>query len=148
MSPADWFLLALRIAHAAAATIWLGGGVYFLLAVRPVLRGADAPLRTLAAEIQRRFGEWAETATVVMLATGVVLGFDGLSSGSGGLLYAALLGVKVVAALVAFWLAGVRPARRAHRKGRRAAPEVLVALGTLAFVLGIILASVWGDGLS
>lgn len=149
MSASDWFLLALRLAHAAAATVWLGGGVYFVLAVRPVLQGADEPLRTLASEFQRRFGEWAEVTTVVMLATGVVLGFDRLSAGDGGLSYAALLGLKVAAAAIAFWLAGVRPARRARRRsrGRRAAPELIVALGSLAFALGIILASVWGRGL-
>lgn len=150
MSATDWFLLALRLAHAIAATVWIGGGVYFLLAVRPVLSDADDPLRSLASEFQRRFGEWAEVATVVMLATGVVLGFDRLSVGHGGLLYAVLLGLKVVAALVAFWLAGVRPVRRKVRRAarRRAAPEVIVAAGMLAFVLGVILASVWGRGLT
>jgi putative copper export protein len=149
VSATDWFLLALRIAHAAAATVWLGGGVYFLLAVRPVLRAAEDPVRALATEFQRRFGEWAEVATVVMLATGVVLGVDRLSAGTGGLRYAVLLAVKVVAAVLAFWLAGVRPARRAARRAgrRRAAPELIVALGSLAFVIGIILASVWGRGL-
>jgi uncharacterized membrane protein len=85
-----------------------------------------------------------------MLATGVVLGFDRLSSGAGGLLYAVLLGLKVAAAVVAFWLAGLRPARRAYRRRgrRRSMPEIIVALGSLAFVLGVVLASVWGRGLA
>ncbi|RIK44602.1 MAG: copper resistance protein CopD [Chloroflexi bacterium] len=150
MDAGDVFLLALRLAHAAAATLWLGGGVYFLVAVRPALREADEPLRVLAREIQRRFGEWAELATLVMLISGVILGFERLSTGDGGLTYAALLGLKVFAAGIAFWLAGIRPARRAvRRKGaRRAAPEVIVASGSLAFLLGVVLASVWGRGLS
>ncbi len=150
MSLSDWFLLSLRVGHALAATVWLGGGVYFLLAVRPVMRESDEAVRGVLGSMQRQFGEWAEVATIVMVATGIVLGFDRLSDGDGGFAYATLLAVKVVAAALAFWLAGVRPVRRALRRGssRRAAPELILALGLLAFVLGVVLSAVWGRGLA
>jgi hypothetical protein len=81
---------------------------------------------------------------MVMVVTGGVLVFDRLSNGNAGLTYVALMAAKIVAALAAFWLAGVRPARRAVRRGRRSAPEVIVALGLLAFVIGVGLSSVYG----
>lgn len=145
MTASEWLLLALRLAHSLAAMVWLGGGVYFLLVVRPV-SGQLLPPREFISAINASFGEWARLSTLIMLATGIVLMFDRLSNGSGGLLYAALLAVKVVAAVIAFWLAGVRPARRAIRaRGRRrAASELIVALGLLAFVLGVVLSSVYG----
>ena len=144
MSVRDWFLLALRLAHALAAAVWLGGGVYYLLIVRPAVRERGDEARSLLAGAQRAFGEWAQVTTVTMLATGAVLTFDGLSSGRGGLIYAALLAIKILAALAAFWMAGVRPARRS-RRGRRTASQWVLLCGLTAFVLGVALSSVYGS---
>ena len=145
MSASNWFLVGLRVAHALAAMVWLGGGVYYLLALRPAGRSLGEPARDVTGAAQRAFGEWAQTATAVMVGTGVVLAFDRLSSVEGGVSYAALLAAKIVAALVAFWLAGIRPLRRTRRRGvaRRAAPELVMALGAFAFVLGVVLSSVY-----
>jgi uncharacterized membrane protein len=140
----DWFLVSLRVAHALGAMLWLGGGVYYLLAVRPASREADESPRAFFSAAQGYFGEWAQVATMVMVVTGGILVFDRLSNGSAGLTYVALMAAKIVAALAAFWLAGVRPLRRAVRRGRRSTPEVIVALGLLAFVIGVGLSSVYG----
>ena len=148
MSVSEWRLLLLRVVHALAAMVWLGGGVYLLLIVRPAVREQGDPPSAFLAATNARFREWAQVATIVMVASGVVLMVDRLSNANGGLLYAVLLAVKVVAAIAAFWLAGVRPAHRAlrQRQTRRAAPELIVLLGLLAFVLGVGLASVYGRG--
>jgi uncharacterized membrane protein len=148
VSAGDWFLLGLRLAHGLAAMLWLGGGVYFLLALRPALRAGEDGARALVTAAQRAFGEWAQAATVVMLASGAVLSFDRLSSGRGGLTYALVLAVKVASAIVAFWLVGIRPRRRATGQARaaRSRPELVAALGLLAFVLGVALSTVYGRG--
>jgi uncharacterized membrane protein len=139
----DWLLLGLRLAHALAAAVWLGGGVYFLLILRPALRERGDEARSLMGDAQRAFGEWAQVATLTMIATGAVLTFDRLSSGRGGLTYATLLAAKIVAALAAFWLIGLRTTRRRGAE-RRSAPELVLALGLVAFVLGVALSSVYG----
>src|SRR3954464_11822392 len=100
--------------------MWLGGGGYFLLALRPAIRATDDTARAVGAAAQRAFGEWAQVATIVMLATGAVLSFERLSTGRGGLTYAILLALKIVSALAAFWLAGLRPKRRASGASRGA----------------------------
>jgi uncharacterized membrane protein len=140
----DWFLLALRVAHSLAAMLWLGGGVYYLLAVRPASREASEPPRAFIAAAQGYFGEWAQVATMVMVATGGFLVFDRLSNGSAGLTYVTLMAFKIVAALLAFWFAGIRPVRRAGRRGRGGKPELIVAFGLAAFVIGVGLSSVYG----
>ena len=148
MGASDAFLLLLRLAHAFAAAVWLGGGVYYLVAIRPALRESAEPPRQFVATAQSLYGEWARTTTVVMLATGVVLMFDRLSNAGGGLVYAVALAGKVVAALAAVWLAGVRPRRqRSRQPARRSRPEVILALGAIAFGVGVVLASVYGQGL-
>ena len=125
-------LLSLRVFHSLAALVWVGGGIYYLVAVRP--QGGDE----FARQAQQRFLEWARPATLVMIATGVVLIFDGLSSNTAGLTYVATLTVKVSVALTAFWFVSWRP-----RGDRSSRAQLAVSLGTGAFVLGVVISSIW-----
>lgn len=138
--------MALRVFHALSAMVWLGGGVYYFVAVRPQTReDPDGTRRNVAVAAQSAYREWMETATIVLLASGTILMFDRLSGGQGGLLYAAILAAKVVAALIAFWLVSLRP-RRSHRAGRtraRSRPEIALGLGVFAFTVGVVLSSIW-----
>lgn len=147
MSATEWYVLGLRIAHSLAAVVWLGGGVYYLAALRPAIREAADPPTAFVSLAQGHFGEWARVCTLAMLATGVVLVFERLSGTGGGAAYVALLVAKIVAALVAYWMAGFRPVRRKAGSMRRARtkPELVAALGCFAFVAGIVLSTVWGD---
>ena len=145
MTPSDWMLVVLRIAHSLAAVVWLGGGVYFLVALRPAVREADTAGRAIAAAAQQAFGEWGQIATIVLLGSGTVLIFERLSSNQGGWIYVALLVVKIVAALWAFLLvrARVRPRRR---RNWSSSSELILTLGFVAFTVGVLLASLWGRG--
>jgi len=140
-------LLVLRLVHSLAAMVWLGGGVYLLLVMRPAIRAQAEPPRAFLEATTEQFREWAQVSTLAMVATGVVLMFERLSNSGGGWVYVGLLVVKIVVGLVAFWLAGVRPVRRAMRRseGRRATPELIVTLGLLAFVIGVALSNVYGQ---
>ncbi|HET9017468.1 MAG TPA: hypothetical protein VFN57_17840 [Thermomicrobiaceae bacterium] len=134
-----------------AAVVWLGGGAYYVLALRPQLRSADEQARALARQAQREFGEWASVATIVLIATGVALMFDRLTNGRGTVAYVLLLTIKVVAALVAFWIAGSFGRRyRARRPARFPMIDrswLILSLGTVAFVIGIALASIYPSGI-
>lgn len=147
----------LRVAHALAAAVWLGGGAYYVLALRPHLRQADEQARALAGQAQREFGEWASVATLTMIVSGVIMMFDRVTDGQGTLAYVALLVAKVLAAAAAFWLAGAfvrrgRTARRAVDRTPRPPARLdrawlILALGSVAFVLGVILASWYPTGI-
>ncbi|CAN5774410.1 hypothetical protein BH23CHL2_BH23CHL2_35490 [soil metagenome] len=125
-------LISLRVFHAVAALVWLGGGIYYFVAIRP--QGDDE----FATRARQRFREWARPATLIMIATGVVLIFDGLSTNTAGLAYVAILSAKVIAALTAFWLVSGR--RRGVGNLRSRLP---LGLGMAAFVLGVVISSVW-----
>lgn len=155
MTAIEILRLLLRLAHALAAALWLGGGAYYALALRPQLRDADPARQALAREAQRAFGEWAATLTLVMIVTGVILLYDRLTDGQGTLVYVIVLGVKIVAALTAFWLTGVFTRRVAGRRqparsGRAARVNrslLVLMLGGTAFVLGIALAASYPTGI-
>ncbi len=142
----------LRLAHAVAAALWVGGGAYYVLALRPSLRHADPDARALGQAAQAEFGEWASVATIILIATGVVMTFDKLSNGYGTTVYVILLGVKIVAAVAAFWLTGtfVRAARtrRARKSTLLNRSWVVLTLGTAAFVIGIVLSVVYPTGIT
>ncbi len=133
------FLISLRVLHALAATVWLGGGIYYLVAVRPAAAELESGGET-ARRTQQLYASWSRPATYLMLATGTILIVDRLSQGQGGLLYPILLALKVIAALVAFWLIAQRTGRR---RGRRTRGEIILLLGAFAFIMGIVLTSVW-----
>ena len=145
--------MLLRLAHAIAAALWLGGGAYWLLALRPALRSADPQAREIGRAAQAEFGEWASVATIILIATGVVMSFDRLTNGRGSNVYVVLLGIKIVAAVAAFWLTGTF-VRSARRRGRGKSKTwinrswVVLTLGTVAFVIGVALSVVYPTGIS
>ncbi|MEZ4523093.1 MAG: hypothetical protein R3A46_15860 [Thermomicrobiales bacterium] len=125
-------LISLRVFHAVAAVVWLGGGLYYFVALRPL---GD---RETARQAQQRFREWAQPATLIMLASGTILLFDGLSSSRAGVTYAAILALKIGAALAAFWLVSFR-----RRRPGAPRPSLALSLGMAAFVLGVVISSIW-----
>lgn len=133
-------ILGLRIVHALAAVVWLGGGIYYLVALRPGVR-TDEAARTVAISAQQRFGEWSNAAALAMVATGVILAFDRLAEGFGWTYYLTL-GVKVGAALAAFLMTTLLR-RRPARRPAWARVQYVIVLGVTAYVLGIVLSSVW-----
>jgi uncharacterized membrane protein len=145
---ADLGQVILRLAHGLAAAIWVGGGAYYVLAVRPNVRERnDEETRAFAAAVQREFGEWAAVATIVMVASGVILMFDRLSGGQGTALYLILLVTKIAAAVVAFWMAGVlQPSRnrtRARRTGKLNTAWLVLGLSAFAFLAGALLTTIY-----
>jgi hypothetical protein len=108
----------------------------------------------VARAAQREFGEWAGALTLVMIATGAVLSFDRLTDGRGTVVYVALLGAKIVAAVAAFWLAGSftgavqrTRTRSGAGPGRVNRSLVILLLGTAAFAIGIALSSIYPTGI-
>jgi uncharacterized membrane protein len=145
MTPSDWMLVFLRVAHSLAAVVWLGGGVYFVVALRPAAREAESAGQAIVSAAQQAFGEWNQIATIVLLGSGIVLVFERLSAGDGGWLYVILLVLKILAAIWAFILVSAR-FRNRRRRNKRASSELILSLGLVAFTLGVVLASLWGRG--
>ena len=123
MSALDWILVAIRWGHALAAVAWVGGGMFYILVLRPSFRHLPASAETGQA-IGTEFRGLVTTAIGVLLVSGAVLAASRLTSEAVTIPYVAVLAVKIALALYMFYVVRFLPAR-----GGRAYPEELVPGG-------------------
>lgn len=117
MNLLDWILVAIRWAHALAAVAWVGGGMFYVIVLSPVLRQTPAsrePNRAIGTE----FRGLINTAIGVLLVTGTILSVSRLTSAAVTLLYVVVLVVKIALAFYMFYVVWFLSAR-----GGRAYPE-------------------------
>jgi uncharacterized membrane protein len=96
----------LRWAHLLAAVAWVGGGLFYLVVLRPASRALPDPWRgSLITAAQARYRELVEATIAVLVVTGAVLSFDRLSGPGSSLPYVSLLALKVSLAAWMFYLA-------------------------------------------
>jgi hypothetical protein len=133
---AEGLLVLLRWLHAAASIVFLGwSGVLWL----------DGPPRGDTTAARQRFKEVLELSLLVFLATGAVLSFDRLSHGAGGL-YAGVLALKVVCAVVAYQFAFRW--RRVGLPVRGMDGRLVLIFGAAAVLLAAVLKGVFESGVS
>jgi putative copper export protein len=139
--------LIVRAAHTIAAAVWVGGNIFYLLVVIPALRsgGAAPGVAAVAAQVAALFRRLVNICIGVLLLTGAYLMFDRLTQTMLGWPYLIVLGLKIAAALAMFVLAiylGQSNIRRLAKRSTRlskAAPQLLLALGIIVFILGALL---------
>ena len=136
--------LIVRTAHILAAATWVGGSILYLLVVLPALRsgGLDAGV---SAQIATLFRRMVNICVGLLLLSGAYLAFDRLTSTALGWPYLVVLSLKIIAALCMFVLAiylGQSNIRRLAKRTTRlskAAPQLMLTLGILVFLLGALL---------
>ncbi len=73
-TPADirWFAITNDIVHVVAATTWVGGVAYLLVASVHAIRSDDQPSRTALLQYATRFAPLAIFTTTILVASGIV----------------------------------------------------------------------------
>jgi putative copper export protein len=133
-----------RTVHILAAAAWVGGNILYLVAVIPALR-SGGPAPGVGTQIAAHFRRLVNICVGVLLLTGAYLAFDRLTSTSLGWPYLVVLGLKIIVALAMFVLAiyiGQSNIRRLAKRTTRlskAAPQLVLALGILVFLLSALL---------
>ena len=153
MSLNDVLFLVMRWLHNLAAVAWVGGGIYYLLIVRPRLR--RSPETQDEPTPGRDFLSLVNTAFGVLLVTGVVLTFHRVTSGFIGVPYVAVLAAKVFLAFCMFYLVRFLPNRKRKErqtKSRSWLPAVssataVVLIGVVILLLADVLSSLFEQGL-
>src|SRR6266702_4796557 len=139
--------LIVRAAHTIAAAVWVGGNIVYLLVVIPALRsgGTATGVSAIAAQNAALFRRLVNICIGVLLLTGAYLMFDRLTQTMLGWPYLIVLGLKIAVALAMFVLAiylGQSNIRRLAKRSTRfskVAPQLLLALGIIVFILGALL---------
>ena len=137
-----------RVTHILAGATWVGGSIFYLFVVVPALR-AIGPAPALAAKIAELFKRMVNICVGVLLLTGGYLVFDRLSQTTVGTPYLIVLSIKIVAALAMFVLAiymaqsNIRHLAKRSTRLSRVAPQLMLALGILVFILGALLNSLF-----
>jgi putative copper export protein len=136
--------MIVRAVHVLAAAAWVGGSLMYLVVVQPALRkGAPAPV--VAGQVAELFKKLVNVCIAALVLSGLYLIVDRLSQTMLGWPYLVILGVKVAAAIAMFVVAmylGQSNLRRLAKRSTsfsKAAPQLMLALGILVFVLGAVL---------
>lgn len=136
--------LIVRAAHTLAAAAWVGGSILYLVAVLPALR-SKGPAPAVAGEVAALFRRMVNVCMGVLLLSGAYLTFDRLTQTTLGWPYLVVLGLKIVIAtgmfILAIYIGQSNIRRLAKRSTRlsRAAPQLMLALGIIVFILGALL---------
>ncbi len=136
--------LIVRAAHTIAAAAWVGGSILYMVAVIPALR-SSGPAPAVAAQIAALFRRMVNICMGVLLLSGAYLMFDRLTQTTLGWPYLVVLGIKVSLAIAMFVLAiylgqsNIRRLAKRTTRLSRAAPQLMLALGIIVFILGALL---------
>lgn len=132
MSAGDIFLLVVRWLHLVSAAAWVGGGLFYLVVLRPAVRRSPESARAVNAAASSEFRALVDTCIFVLLATGVILTVNRLTPGVGGVPYAVAVAIKIALAVWMFALARGRHRRLALLDSQVEGPVVLSRLGRVA----------------
>ncbi len=137
---ADTALLLVRWAHAIAAVAWVGGGIFYWVALRPAMRSGALPPEA-GRIVGVEFSQLVVFAMWTLVLTGAILFFARISEPTATASYGAVIAVKVALSAWMFFLAVGRRGRRAGGEGRGRARGLINALGhaQMTVVLGIII---------
>ena len=152
--PIQFFILW---SHAMAAVAWVGGSLFFAVALNPSMqRLGKTPERVaLVAATSREFREVVRLSILVFLVTGGILAFTRLSWSQIPNSYVAVLAVKVVLSLIMFWLTG-RIGMGAAATDDKVRPTIwwlrpqylILELGVIVYALSIVLRLIYDDALT
>lgn len=92
----DIAMLLIRWIHAVAAVFWVGGGLFYLMVIRPA---PSSQLRSgkLLQTIISRYGQLVKLSMGVLLLSGVFLAAQRLTEDTATVAYAVVLTIKVSA---------------------------------------------------
>ncbi len=119
----DGFLLVVRWLHILSAVAWVGGSLFYVLALRPTIARHGSPGVDFLRGLGENFGSVVELCILTLLVTGAVLAITRLTATYTGALYGIILALHVSLALWVFWLAWLRR-RASKRRGWRAAIDL------------------------
>ena len=148
--------IGLRWVHSVAAVSWVGGGIFYLLILKPYLRSNP---KTEEDQIASNFRGLVSFAMAILLITGAILTFERLTSGFIGLGYVTVLCTKITIAACMFYLVRFLKSRPLKKNSSTYVSDrkrwislatgnpAVVIMGLIVFLLADILSAIFEHGL-
>ena len=159
MSLSDILILGIRWLHGIAAVAWVGGGIFYLLVLRPSMRRSIGQGGGLGQAVGQEFRGMVNVAIAVLIVTGVVLTFHRLTSDFVGPAYVGVLAAKISLSLYTFYLVRflrwrTYPEEVPGAGGRWrhlgvvcTGTTAILIIGVVVFLLSDVLREIFEDGL-
>ena len=112
MTLSEGLLLLVTWLHGMAAVAWVGGGILYVVAIRPQQKSYGSSGQIPYFVSLGLFRHLVDVCIAILIVTGVILLFDKLSDSVTGGLYLSVLAVKVGLSLWMFAIARRRWGRR------------------------------------
>jgi len=93
----DVILLLIRWIHAVSAVAWVGGGIFYLMVLKPATKGNPLDPDN-ASRIARDFRSLVYSVMALLLITGIILTASKLTSGKIEEIYVIVLALKIMLA--------------------------------------------------
>ena len=147
----DVILLLIRWIHAVSAVAWVGGGMFYLMVLKPATKGNPLDSDN-ASRIARDFRSLVYSVMALLLITGIILTASKLTSGKIGEIYIIVLALKILlAGYMAFVVRFLRrdqyPEIQATSYGwigdirlKLTSPSAVVVAGIIVFGIADVLA--------
>ena len=160
MGVLDWILVIIRWGHTVSAVAWVGGGIFYLMVLRPAIRRSQGLPTETGTAIRDEFRGLVATAIAVLLLSGVILSVARLTGEGATVPYAIVLGVKIALALFMFYVVRIvrrgdydtsqEPGTGAFRRAVRRAtsPMALLVIGVVVIGLSDVLDGLFESALA
>lgn len=116
---AEWLTLAVRYGHGIAAVAWLGGSLFHVFALTPLVAAYPQQMAPAMSLIKPAYREMVDISVAVLIVTGLILMFSRIQSNEASIAWAIVLSVKIGLALWMFYIVW----RRRRTTGEEARTE-------------------------
>ena len=126
MPISDILILVIRWLHLTSSSAWIGGGIFYILILQPLINKNPQTFKSLKSSTGRAFQSLSNICIIMMIATGAIMGFDRLSESVTNLSYAITLFIKVI---LSVWII-IQMQMLRRKKMLSQADEIIVPLPT------------------
>ncbi len=140
----EWLMWLVRWVHVVGAVAWVGGSIFFALALRPYFSANPEAARRFLGPIGGIYRELVDASVIALLVSGIILMFDRLTGDGVGVAWFVVLGIKLALAAWMFYLvwrlrrSGVEPSPGTGILGRASwllGYNAIMAIGIVIFLL-------------
>ena len=144
----DIVLIIVRWIHICSAVVWVGGGMFYLIAIRPINQVPNKNLNELIRIINKNLTNISDISILSLTSTGAIIMLNALLKQNLTLLYISILTIKLFLSVLIFAITinknrSTNSKMRSHKKPNRLLrPFTSYTFVTLTGILIILLSDI------